>query len=469
MMAKVLDVRGSGGQLMIVGESLVLPSGTTTVSTAGSLRFNTVTSTTDFFDGNNWSSFISAKRVGVSNGIASLDGSGKVPLSQVNNTIFGGLTFEGIWDASTNTPPLTSGAGDRGSFYTVSNGGSTPLDGITDWMTGDIAIFDSVKWSKIANLVMPSGISLTPPHHDFSDAIATTKYVKGQGYITVNKTINLTGAISGSGRTDIVTTLATIASGTLLANISNQPAPPVGTSLSWLLDNKFGSAIGSMIYRGTDAWQLLLPGAPDTVLHTVDTGMQWMAMEWKQPVVSVNTRTGKITLNATDITEALGFIPIRSVASMLPDSNGDLDGVVSFNSRNGEITLTATDVTKALGFVPLNVTGLSVGFSGSILSSPYGNGQILTRIAIGFPVSFPRDLPDSTAVCLSAAVNPVSLSILKNGTPIGSIKFDATSLNGRFVFTNDVAFDVGDILELGAPNPADPTFGNITFTFVGYR
>ena len=80
-------------------------------------------------------------------------------------TIPAGLVFQGTWDARTaaeggatgdeGSPALVSGVGTTGHFYIVSNSGSVDLDGITDWVTGDWAVFVEVgatdSWQKIDN------------------------------------------------------------------------------------------------------------------------------------------------------------------------------------------------------------------------------------------------------------------------------------------------------------------------------
>ena len=70
-------------------------------------------------------------------------------------TIPAGLVFQGTWNAATNTPTLTSGSGTTGNFYIVSTSGSTNLDGVTDWVTGDWAVFieqgGTDEWEKIDN------------------------------------------------------------------------------------------------------------------------------------------------------------------------------------------------------------------------------------------------------------------------------------------------------------------------------
>lgn len=77
---------------------------------------------------------------GLANGLASLDANGKVPVSQIPLT--GGVVYQGTWDASTNTPTLTSGVGTQGFYYVVNVDGTTNLDGITDWSNHDWAIFN---------------------------------------------------------------------------------------------------------------------------------------------------------------------------------------------------------------------------------------------------------------------------------------------------------------------------------------
>ena len=63
--------------------------------------------------------------------------------------LVGGLNYQGNWNASTNSPTLTSSVGTNGYYYTVSVAGSTNLNGITDWQVGDWAIFNGSVWQKI--------------------------------------------------------------------------------------------------------------------------------------------------------------------------------------------------------------------------------------------------------------------------------------------------------------------------------
>jgi hypothetical protein len=70
-------------------------------------------------------------------------------------SITGGLNFQGTWNASTNTPTLTSSVGTNGFYYIVDTAGSTNLNGVTDWQVGDWVIFNGSTWQKLdqTNLV----------------------------------------------------------------------------------------------------------------------------------------------------------------------------------------------------------------------------------------------------------------------------------------------------------------------------
>jgi hypothetical protein len=93
----------------------------------------------------------STKDSGVANGVATLDGSGTVPISQLPSAVLGALSYQGTWNASTNSPTLTSSVGTKGYYYVVNVAGSTNLNGIADWVVGDWAVFNGSVWQKVDN------------------------------------------------------------------------------------------------------------------------------------------------------------------------------------------------------------------------------------------------------------------------------------------------------------------------------
>lgn len=93
----------------------------------------------------------STKDAGAALGVATLDASGKVPVSELPAAVLGALSYQGTWNASTNTPTLTSSVGTKGYYYVVNVAGSTNLNGITDWVVGDWAVFNGTVWEQIDN------------------------------------------------------------------------------------------------------------------------------------------------------------------------------------------------------------------------------------------------------------------------------------------------------------------------------
>ena len=87
---------------------------------------------------------------GQANGYAGLDGSGKVPSGQLPSAVTGGFDLQGAWNASTNSPSLSSGVGTTGYLYTVSVAGTHTLDGISQWDVGDDLFFDGTHWQRLA-------------------------------------------------------------------------------------------------------------------------------------------------------------------------------------------------------------------------------------------------------------------------------------------------------------------------------
>lgn len=128
----------------------------------------------------------------------------------------GGLSYQGTWNASANTPTLTSGVGTNGYYYVVSTAGTTNLDGITDWQIGDWAIFNGVAWQKIDNtdavvsvngqtgavVLTATSVGATPN----TAYVLTSGLLSGGGQLTGNVTVTLNNVPSAN-----VTGLGTMA------------------------------------------------------------------------------------------------------------------------------------------------------------------------------------------------------------------------------------------------------------------
>jgi hypothetical protein len=171
---------------------------------------------------------VATSTVAQPNGVASLDNTGKIPISQIPSTVTGTLLYKGTWNASTNSPTLASGVGTNGWYYTVSVAGTTSIDGTASWAVGDHIIFNGTVWQKVAapaaDVVSVAGkqgvvslvvgdvsgaapldsatltgtpSSTTPAANDNTTRIATTAWVAGQ-LASATPLMNGTGAVGTS-------------------------------------------------------------------------------------------------------------------------------------------------------------------------------------------------------------------------------------------------------------------------------
>jgi ABC-type Fe3+ transport system substrate-binding protein len=85
---------------------------------------------------------------GAANGLAELDANGKVPLSQINDSIIGQVEYKGSWNPATNTPTLPTTPTEKGHYYIASVDGSR--FGL-DFKTGDWIISNGSTWDKVDN------------------------------------------------------------------------------------------------------------------------------------------------------------------------------------------------------------------------------------------------------------------------------------------------------------------------------
>jgi hypothetical protein len=140
----------------------------------------------------------STKDAGAALGVATLDAGGKVPQSQI--PLMGDLNYQGTWNASTNTPTLTSSVGTKGYYYVVDVSGTTNLNGITDWVIGDWAIFNGSIWQKVDNTD-----AVTSVNGQVGTVVLTASSV---GAVPTTRTITAGTGLTGGGDLSADRTLA---------------------------------------------------------------------------------------------------------------------------------------------------------------------------------------------------------------------------------------------------------------------
>jgi len=259
----------------------------------------------------------------------------------------GGVNYQGTWNASTNTPTLTSSVGTKGFYYVVSVAGSTNLDGITDWQAGDWAVFNGTAWEKVDTTDQVSSVfgrtgAVVGVSTDYS-AVGITNTAVGAtnpstgAFTTLNSssTTQLNGTTIPASKTLVVTTDKISA---LAATSSSE--------LAGVITDETGS--GALVFANSPTLVTPSLGTPSVLVGTNITGT---AAGLTAGNVTTNANlTGAVTSvgNAT----SLGSFSSANLAAALTDETG---------SGANVFANTPTLITPNIGAA----TGTSVNLSGA--------------------------------------------------------------------------------------------------------
>lgn len=158
----------------------------------------------------------------------------------------GAVSYKGTWNASANSPTLTSSVGNQGDYYVVNVAGTTNLNGITDWQIGDWAIFNGSVWQKVDNTdgvtsvngqtgVVVLGVANIAGAVPNTVNVLASGLVSGGGALTGNVTISLTAVplanVTGAGTMASQNANAvTITGGDVTANLTSNNVNLTGTT-----------------------------------------------------------------------------------------------------------------------------------------------------------------------------------------------------------------------------------------------
>ena len=141
------------------------------------------------------SGVVSSVPLGAANGVATLDSSGKVPLSQLPSSV---ITYLGTWNAATNTPTLVNGTGDDGDLYICNVAGTVNFGaGPITFYVGDWVIYGSGTWQRSSGAtgtVTSVGLTSTAGAFTISNSPITTS-----GNIGLNFAGNSGQYVAGNG------------------------------------------------------------------------------------------------------------------------------------------------------------------------------------------------------------------------------------------------------------------------------
>jgi hypothetical protein len=240
---------------------------------------------------------VATTALGANSGVATLDASGKLTTAQIPSSLVGSIVYQGVWNASTNSPAIPAAAtGNKGYYYKVSVAGTTAVDGFSNWTVGDLIISDGVAWENVQG------------------GTSDVSSVAGRVGAVVLSSADISGLVA-SATTD-TTNAANISSGTLPA--ARMPAHTGDVTST----------------AGAVAMTLAASGVTAGTYNNVATTVQPFTVDTK----------GRVTSVGTAITIAPTFANIASKPTTL--SGYGITDALS-NSTNTNIPLTYGDIGSA--------------------------------------------------------------------------------------------------------------------------
>ena len=270
-------------------------------------------------------------------------------------TITGTLAYQGTWNANTNTPTLTSSVGTNGYYYIVNVGGTTNLNGITDWQPNDWAIFNGSVWEKIDNSDLVTSVN------GYTGAVTLTNTDVGA------PTYTGTGA-SGTWGINVTGNSGTVTNGVYTTGSYSNP--------SWIT-NLAGSKVTSIPNSSLTNSSLTI-GSTNIALGATSTSLAGLTQ-----LTFSGASSGTNVLQPPAIgTGAVSVLP--NVTGILVNSGGV--GVVT-NTMLANSTISGVSLGS-------NLNALTIG---SGLSGTSYNGSSAVTIANTAPMVYPgAGIPNST-------------------------------------------------------------------------
>ena len=395
----------------------------------------------------------------VSSGSAALATGAQIQTA-IDTALTGVLSYQGTWNASTNSPTLASATGTPGYYYIVSVAGSTNLDGITDWAVGDWAVFSDLAtdaWQKIDNTqvgsVTGSGSSGRVAYWNSTSGITSDAGLTFNGStnaLTVGGAVTWSGGgstesnsaydnmitgISDSGSSTKTITLTQQDGGTLTTSFSI----PQGTMSSFVINTAAGlDGAATVTNGGTVNLSLNLNelGAGGTLVATDSLVAVNGTASNKQLISSIplsifnnnsgwTSNTGTTTASNTQtFTNKSGNISQWTNDSGYTTNTGDITGVtagsgISGGGTSGTVTVTNSDKGSSQNiFKNIAVSGQSTVVADSnndTLTLVAAGGMTITTNASTDTITFNPNDDNSNYYVSGASYSDGTLELTRNG------------------------------------------------------
>jgi hypothetical protein len=304
--------------------------------------------------------------VGQAGGVASLDSGGKVPVSQLPNSI---MEYQGVWDASSNQPFLTDGVGNTGDVYRVNIAGTHDFgSGNIQFTVGDYAVYNGAVWEL---------------SHSGSDAV---RLVNGQAGIVLLTTSDIEEGSNlyftdirarTAAVVDTVSGLQTDQAPSIRAvdealSTKQDASPFLDEAVTFFQNTDFSADQANTLISGQTADALHDHGQLKTVLNA-GQNLNANVLQFVRFAVSGES-AGSVYKADINTENGNKFWVVGAVAPTLPISVGGsvkvtIKGAISIGS--GDVAFEAADIGKAI----------YLASSGSYsVTPPSAEGQAIVRL-----------------------------------------------------------------------------------------
>jgi hypothetical protein len=313
-------------------------------------------------------------------------------------SVTGGLSYQGSWNASTNTPTLTSSVGTNGNYYIVSVAGTTTLNGISDWLVGDWAIFNGSVWQKIDQTNTVTSVNgqvgaVSLAYADLAGAIPTWNQN------TTGTAANVTGTVA----------IANGGTGQTSAGAGFNALSPITTTGDLILGN------------GTNSATRLPIGANGYLLASNGTTASWQAAPAAMvyPGAGIPNSTGTAWTTSYS-TSGTGTVVALATGAALTNPSANL-----IKDTNGNQIVGLSPTTSAVDYLTIK------------------NG-----IGVGVPLHFYADGP-STNIGLHIQPKGSGLVTISDGTDFNKgIRFRSSGSAASAVTLIDAVSSAGHVVTL---------------------
>lgn len=301
--------------------------------------------------------YILDSRIGAASGVASLDGTGKIPIAQLPSSV---MEFQGGWNPTTNTPTLVDGTGVNGYTYYVTALDTGTVVGLSDpsmhnFQIGDLVIYNGTVWQ----LVSPAnGVqSVNGAQGAIVSTVASANGFTGTYSANVlTLATSITGILQGNG-TAISAASTTGSGAVVLATSPTLVTPALGTPSALVGTNITGTAAG--LTAGTVTTNANLTG----------------------DVTSVGNATSLVATSNGTLTTLSALTTASSLASVGTITSGTWTGTTIAIAHGGTGQTTKQAAFDALS--PLGTAGDTLYYNGThnVVLPAGTNGYVLTMVS----------------------------------------------------------------------------------------